>query len=400
MCNIDDSEEPTFQGNYTKSKILEIYGERIGIIGVILRSTNDIAKTGKLKFLNEASSVRAEAEVLKNQGVNKIIVISHCGLDRDREIARDGGPNIDIIVGGHSHSLLYTGSPPLDNPAAEYPVIVNQDLGHRVLIVQASAYTKYVGNLTVEFDAEGIIQNYDGNPVFLSTDVAKDPVVEAALIPWRTVIDEAGKRVIGQISFSASGSGCYNGECMMGSLQADAMAYSAFKFEKESNAWTYAPIAFTNPGGVRASLSAGTITYSDLVATTPFENTCDRAEIQGKYLREAFEHSVLGGRFILQTSGVQVTFNMTQPNGQKIHSFKVLCRTCEIPRYENVEDETWYRVVLNNFLLVNGDNFDMIRDNMRNHQVGEVDIDALTYYVEKNSPISLLQPRRRVRFIN
>lgn len=287
----------------------------------------------------------------------------------------------------------------LDNPAAEYPVVVSQTLGHRVLIVQASAYTKYVGNLTVEFDEEGIIIDWSGNPVFLSNDVQKDPYVEEALVPWRQTIDEAGKKVIGKINFDISGSGCYNGECMMGSLQADAMAYTAFKYEKEDNSWTWATIAITNPGGVRSSLGAGLVTYSDLVATTPFENTCDRLEIQGKYLRETFEHSVFNGRFILQTSGIEVTFNMSQPNNEKIHSLKVLCRTCDVPRYEEVEDETWYRVVLNNFLLVNGDNFASIRDNMINHAVGIVDIDSLAEYVEKHSPIALLQPRRRVRFI-
>lgn len=399
---MDDSEEPQFQGKYKKSIILEIKGEKIGIIGVILRSTNDIAKTGNLKFLNEADSVRAEAEVLKNQGINKIIVISHCGLDRDREIARDGGPDIDIIIGGHSHSLLYNGSAPLDNPAAEYPLVVNQSGGNRVLIVQASAYTKYVGSIQLVFDQEGKIESWSGNPIFLSNEIEKDPFVEEALVPWREIIDTEGKRIVGTLKFEASGNGCYNGECLMGSLQADAMAYSAFKYAKDDGSWVWGTIAITNPGGVRSSLPAGDVTYSDIVSSTPFENTCDKLEVQGKFLREAFEHSVSNNnnRFILQTSGIQVVFNMSQPSGQRVHSFKVLCRVCEIPRYEDVEDETYYRVILNNFMLLNGDNYAMIRDNMRNHEVGDVDVDALSNFIEKNSPIALLQPRRRVRFIN
>lgn len=398
---MDDTEEPTMQGLFNKSMILEKHGERIGIIGVILRSTNDIAKTGKLKFSNEASAVRAEAEALNALGVNKIIVISHCGLDRDREIARDGGPHIDLIVGGHSHSLLYTGSPPLDNPADDYPVIVNQGGGHRVLIVQASAYTKYVGDIVLNFDGAGVIQSWEGNPFFLANEIQKDTEVEAALVPWRAIVDAAGKRVVGSVNFNVLSNNCYNAECLMGSLQADSMAYSAFNYENNDDSWTWATIGITNPGGVRSSLNYGNLTYSDLVATTPFENTVDKLEVQGKYLREMMEHSVSGDRrFVLQTSGIRVIFNMTQPSGERVHTFKILCRQCSVPRYEDVDDETWYRVALTNFMLLNGDNYAMIRDNMRNHEVGEVDIDALRNYVEKHSPISLLQPRQRVKFVN
>lgn len=381
--------------------ILTVQGQRIGIIGVILRTTNNIAKTGKLRFLNEATSVRAEAEVLKNQGVNKIIVISHCGLDRDREIARDGGPDIDIIIGGHSHTLLFNGNAPLDNPADSYPVVVTQEGGHRVLIVQASAYTKYVGNITVHFDSNGIIQDWSGVPVYLDTSVSKDAEVERALVPWRQEIDRIGKRVVGKLKFNAPASGCYSNECLMGSIQAEAMAYSAFKNAKNEDSWIWATIAITNPGGVRSSLSAGDVTYSDLVATSPFENTYDRLEVQGKYLREMMEYSVenANNRYVLQTSGIQVEFNMTQPRGQRVHTLKVLCAACEIPRYEHVQDDTWYRVILNNFMLGNGDNYAMIRDNMRNHEEGPVDIEVLTEFIEENSPITLLQPRRRVRFL-
>jgi 5'-nucleotidase len=398
---MDVTEEPTMHNLVNKSMILEKYGEKIGIIGVILKTTNEIAKTGKLKFSDEAEAVRAEADKLNAQGVNKIIVISHCGLNIDRRIALDGGPHIDLIVGGHSHTLLFNGSAPLDRPADNYPVIVDQTGGHRVLIVQASAYTKYVGDIVLHFDANGIVQSWEGNPVFLANYVPKDPTIEAALQPWKTFIDAEGTKVAGSISFNVLDDNCYNAECLMGSLQADSMAYSAFDYEKSDDSWTWATIGITNPGGVRSSLSSGNLTYYDLVATTPFENTCDKLEVQGKYLREMFEYSVSGNsRFVLQTSGVRVVFNMTQPANKRVHEFKVLCRQCDIPRYEDVDDETWYRVVLTNFMLLNGDNYAMIRDNMREHQKGVVDIDALKNYVEKHSPITMLQARQRVKFVN
>lgn len=67
-----------------------------------------IAQTERLLFYDEVKSVNAEAEKLKAQGVEIIIVLSHCGLDVDRIMA-EKCPNIDIIVGGHSHTFLYSG---------------------------------------------------------------------------------------------------------------------------------------------------------------------------------------------------------------------------------------------------------------------------------------------------
>lgn len=117
--------------------------------------------------------MRAEAEKLKQQGVNIIIVLSHCGLDVDYRIARNAGPHIDVIVGGHSHTFMFTGdqSPGPDKPRDQYPAVVTHTDGHKVLIVQASAYLKYVGDITVYFDRDGKVASWEGAPIFLDDDV-------------------------------------------------------------------------------------------------------------------------------------------------------------------------------------------------------------------------------------
>lgn len=402
IANIDDSLEPTFQGKYTKSMVIEKYDRKIGVIGAILRTTNTIAKTGNLIFTNEAEAVSEEAERLKNEGVDIIIVLSHCGLDRDQEIAQLGGPNIDLIVGGHSHSFLWSGAdlPSIDSPAASYPVVVTQDDGHQVLIVQASAYTKYLGDITLYFDDEGIVQHYEGAPHFLSNDVVRDPDVMEAIEPWKEIIDVSGQRVVGMLKVRASATGCYSGECLMGSMQAEAMLHSVLESESDDDGWTYATIAITNPGGVRAALSAGVLTYSDLVMTTPFENSIDSMELEGKYIREALEFSArYTSPSILQIAGMKVVFNMTMPAYSRVVSLEAICRLCDVPRYEAMNDDEWYRLVVNNFLLENGDNFAMIRDNARNHIIREIDIDALTNYVEAMTPIAVVTPHGRTSFV-
>lgn len=64
--------------------------------------------TGNLRFLDEVHSVNLEVEKLKANGVNIIIILSHCGINRDVVLANNC-PNVNVIIGGHSHTLLYNG---------------------------------------------------------------------------------------------------------------------------------------------------------------------------------------------------------------------------------------------------------------------------------------------------
>lgn len=110
---------------------------------------------------------------LKAQGVNIVIVISHCGYDVDQIIAREAGEDVDVIVGGHSHYFLYTGTPlpGPDKPVGPYPTEVIHKSGHRVLIIQAGSFAKYVGNLVVYFDQDGNVVRHEGSPIYMDTDV-------------------------------------------------------------------------------------------------------------------------------------------------------------------------------------------------------------------------------------
>lgn len=84
----------------------------------------------------------------------------------DKIIARDGEPDIDVIVCAHSHTFMFTGENPPGglSPMDEYPAIVQSaDDGDEVLIVQASAYTKLVGDLTVYFDVDGNVVCWEGS---------------------------------------------------------------------------------------------------------------------------------------------------------------------------------------------------------------------------------------------
>lgn len=84
--------------------------------------------------MDEIESLQTEAAKLKKQGVNIIIALSHCGLDVDYHIAMNVGSDIDVIVGGHTHTFMFSGNNPVgpDKPLDEYPAVVTQDDGHKV----------------------------------------------------------------------------------------------------------------------------------------------------------------------------------------------------------------------------------------------------------------------------
>lgn len=224
ISNIDDSLEPSFQGKHVKSIVMTKYGRPIGIVGV---TTTFRSNWGKINILPEVEAVREEVDRLTAEGINIIIVLSHCGLDTDREIAKFGGP-IDIIVGGHSHSFLFSGDNPPgpDRAVDSYPTVEKQENGHEVLIVQASAYTKYLGDITLFFDNDGKVQRHEGAPIFLGHDIVQDPEIVAELAPWKAGVDAIQNQVVGVTKFDVSSNRCYSRECAMGDLTTDANVYA------------------------------------------------------------------------------------------------------------------------------------------------------------------------------
>lgn len=67
-----------------------------------------MSHTGNLTFSDEATAVIEEAKNLRDRGVKIIIGLSHAGILKDIEVAQKADL-LDVIVGGHSHTFMYTG---------------------------------------------------------------------------------------------------------------------------------------------------------------------------------------------------------------------------------------------------------------------------------------------------
>lgn len=83
-----------------------------------------------MTFSNAINAVKEQIAILCQRGITHIIVLSHCGLDEDKKLAAEAGDYIDLIIGAHSHSFLYSSDskapydPKEDVIEGEYPVLV------------------------------------------------------------------------------------------------------------------------------------------------------------------------------------------------------------------------------------------------------------------------------------
>uniref|UniRef100_A0A182TQC9 Apyrase n=1 Tax=Anopheles melas TaxID=34690 RepID=A0A182TQC9_9DIPT len=408
LVNVDNSKEPSFN-KFRPSMVLERAGRKIGLIGVILRTTYNMADTGALVFEDEAETVRLEADRLAAEGVDIVVVLSHCGLDVDHIIAANAGPNVDIIVGGHSHSFLYSGQNdkiPM-TPASEYPTVVNQPDGHRVLIVQASAYTKLVGDIVLYFDDQGIVQHWEGNPIYLSNDIVPDAEVLEAIAPWKVAIDAVGERTIGATAVDLLKPPCNFGECVLGNLIADSMV-EAFVPMAEEGSWTYASIAAIAVGRIRQSLVPGDISFKHLIEVLPFENKLVCLELRGFQLVGLLEHGAelswdehrFNAKNLMHVSGLRVVYNVTNPIGHRVLSVEALCHDCSMPSYAPVEMFKMYRVVTVSYLAEGGDGFEIFPRYGRNRVVAPMDdVQAFEDYVKPRSPVTPVL-EERIQILN
>ena len=118
LCaNFDFTGEPLLAGEIRSYVIVEVGGQRVGIIGLTTEDTAVIASPGPTVVIgNPFAAARRAVDELTALGVNAIIALTHLGWDVDLELARTV-TGIDIVIGGHSHTL-----------PAEYPAVVERVL--------------------------------------------------------------------------------------------------------------------------------------------------------------------------------------------------------------------------------------------------------------------------------
>lgn len=387
----DDWLASRISGYYRPFKILNVSSEKIGIVGYTSRETPVLSNSGPhLIFENEITALQPHVDNLKTLGVNKIIALGHSGFETDKLIAKEVS-NVDVVIGGHTNTFLYTGTPPSnDVPVGQYPYIVESNDGRKVPVVQAYAFGKYLGYLKVTFDEQGNVKEAKGNPVLLNSSIPEDPGLLEEVNRWKEGLKNFSAMEVGQTLVYLNGSHleCRFRECNMGNLICDAAIHHNIKYPDEKR-WNHVALCLLNGGGIRAPIdersSNGSITMEDLISVLPFGSTFDLVELKGSTLKKAFEHSVRrhgqGTGEFLQVSGIRVVYDLSNKPGNRVTKLEILCTDCRVPKYMPLEMDKIYKVVISSYIAQGGDGFTVLRDEKLKHDSGDTDLSVVSEYI-------------------
>ena len=358
--------------------VKEFGSEKVAVVSVLATDTDETSSPGEaILFADEIGYLKDAVKEIEGQGINKIVLLSHVGYVKDQEIAKavDG---IDVIVGGHSHTLLSSTD---EKAAGPYPTLVKSPSGKDVPIVTAYAYSKYLGDLDVVFDDAGVVKSASGAPKLLDASVTPDAAFTAKVTELAGPIEEIKQKEIGSTAEAIDGARetCRAVECTMGNLVADAMVD---RLQDQG-----ITIAIQNGGGLRASIDAGTVTMGEVLTVLPFQNTLASFQLKGSDVIAALENGVSqveegAGRFP-QVSGLKYTADLNKPAGSRVSDVQVK----QGDSFVAIDANKIYGVATNNYMRAGGDGYKIFATGGQNaYDFGPGIETVVADYIAKNSP--------------
>ncbi|WP_428775007.1 bifunctional metallophosphatase/5'-nucleotidase [Vibrio sp.] len=292
-------------------------GEPVAIFGLSLDLMAAIANPDPdTPFVDATATARATVNAIRQQGINKIILLSHLGYDADCELARQV-EGISIIVGGHSHRLQGDFSDLGLGKDDQYGIQIGQ-----TYVVQAGYHALTLGHCDIDFAADGAVTSFTGKNelllgrrLFLNANMddeandschgkaceflnnhsnvvicKKDPDVQGLLVErYLPRVRKMQLEVIGNTEQPVRHVRIPDelGPSELAPLVAESFAYALNQRGCEVE------FAIHNAGGVRSSLNAGDVTLSDVAGKLlPFMVPIGHYNIAGRYIALALEGAI------------------------------------------------------------------------------------------------------------
>jgi 5'-nucleotidase len=341
-----------------------VQGVPVGFIGAVLKDTPTIvlpSGVASLDFLAEAPAVNKYVDELKNQGVETIIVLLHQGGKGDRQ----GGP-----VSGEVVNIVEA----LDD---EVDVVIS---GH--------THQSYWGTV----DGKLITQAYANGTAFADIDLVIDPVTKDVTAKTARIVDtwhegapSVDQEVYNLVSYYQQ---------LVAPIVNQVIANAAYDLTREQNAagesalgnliadaqrWKMGTdLAFMNPGGIRANLSAGEVTWGELYTIQPFGNNLVKMKLSGSQIDTLLEQQWKDQPYprILQVSGLSYTWDPKKPAGERVDPADVFVNG------QPLELNKTYIVTVNSFLAEGGDKFSVLKEGTE-REMGPADLEALIEYLRQ-----------------
>ncbi len=387
-ANIDIAPESPLYGKVRPWHVLDMQGEKIGMFGLTTPDTAILASVGDgVKFTDPIAAAKASVSALKQQGINKIVAITHIGFENDVTLARKV-PDIDIIIGGHSHTSVGN----IPNANHPYPLVEKNRTKEPVLVVTDWEWGKYLGDLSVSFDRAGKLIAWAGKPHVLDASIKPNPEFADKLKAYAAPIEALRQKIIGKSLVALDGDRVKlrTSETALGNLIADAILAKT-KVDQVQ-------VVLVNAGGIRNGFPLGNITMGNVLEALPFGNTITRVELTGKQLTEALESGVSmteqgEGRFP-QVAGIRFVWDSKLPAGKRVTKVEVKDAS---GKFQLLNPNQVYKVATNNFLASGGDGYRVFAEGKNLLETGYLLSDAIAEYISASSPLQIKIENRIVR---
>lgn len=348
----------------TPSIIKEVGGIKVGIFGLSTPETaykthpNNV--TG-LTFADPVAEAKAMAAQLKDK-TDVIICLAHLGLEDGAEFTSravaEAVPDIDLIIDGHSHTVLENGlriGNTLIAQAGEY----DKNLGKVELTVNGGKVTTASASLFTKAQTASVIPNEAVATLIAELDQANKAIIDIKV--GSTSVTLQGER--GKVR---------RGETNLGNLITAAMLDA-----------TGAEVAMTNGGGIRASIDVGDITRGEVISVLPFGNYVVVKQVTGQDLLDALELGVAkypeeNGPFP-HVAGMLFTFDASKPVGARVVSASA--------KGAAIDPKGLYVLATNDFMAAGGDGYTMFADDKVQGEFPALD-EILAAYLGKMGTVS------------
>jgi 5'-nucleotidase len=250
--------------------IINKAGFDILFTGIITEKVMDTIKQDSLissfVTLEEAGrEVGRITNAYKNEDIDLTVLLTHIGYESDIELAEILRPEwgVDLIIGGHSHTVL------------EKPTVTNN-----VLITQAGVGTDQVGRFDIVVDDEtNSIIDYKWQLIPIDQNLCEpDRELEKYINSFKEEVDRKYNTIISKLAHELTHPK-REIETALGNLFADAMAETAG-----------CDIMLLGSGSIRVEKIGPLITLKDFLACFPFDDVITTYTIKGKKVKRIFSH--------------------------------------------------------------------------------------------------------------
>lgn len=405
-----------------------IKGQKVAFIGIDIadKTRTSSSPDPDTRFLDERDSAQRTIDQLRDQGVDKVVLLTHYQYANDQRLATELS-GVDVIVGGDSHTLL--GGDNLRelglSPEGDYPTLARDRDGNPVCIVQAWHHSHLLGELQVQFDRDGHVSECTGHPRLpvipemeyahtadhwrpLSradqavvrqhlqqfpeiTVIEPDPDARRLLGEFSQAVEKLQSEVIGtatetlclaRIPGDSASTACPPEQTARhGSDIAQQVARSFMEQVPE------AEIALQNAGGVRTDLRAGEITLADAYRLLPFGNTLILFDISGEELKTQLEEAVSyalsrGGSSgaYPYASGLRFEVDPSREAGQRVFNVQVNPRLAG--DWTAIEPDRQYRLTVNSFIATGGDGYEGLARKYQRREYTNTGLDYAQSFID------------------